>query len=306
MLPQPIQYQGSKRKLASTILKYMPKTIERLVEPFAGSAAISIAAASNEMAESYWINDLNQMLVKLLQCMTEQPKAISSFYRQLWSEQFTYEYGFVEHYYHVRESFNKTHDERLFLYLLARCVKGAVRYNSDGNFNQSPDKRRHGTQPETMQQNIFAFSRLLSQKAVFSGLDYREVLSQTKQSDLVYMDPPYQGVCGDRDSRYFAQIKFDDFVNALHELNHRRIPFLLSYDGKRGSRQFGSSLPDSLRLTRVELEAGRSAQSTLLGRSELTIESLYISQELSRHLEQTPPKSAVPEQIPLLEKVGYA
>jgi len=32
----------------------------------------------------------------------------------------------------------------MLLYLLDRCVKGAVRYNKEGWFNQSPDKRRLG------------------------------------------------------------------------------------------------------------------------------------------------------------------
>jgi DNA adenine methylase len=45
-LPHPAQYQGSKRNLASHILKFLPDKIDRLVEPFAGKAAISIATAA--------------------------------------------------------------------------------------------------------------------------------------------------------------------------------------------------------------------------------------------------------------------
>lgn len=52
-LPHPIQYQGSKRNLAPVILRYVPKGIERLIEPFAGSAAISIATAARQMEKSY-------------------------------------------------------------------------------------------------------------------------------------------------------------------------------------------------------------------------------------------------------------
>ena len=43
--PQPIQYQGSKRLLAPLILRYVPEDAARLVEPFAGTGALSIAAA---------------------------------------------------------------------------------------------------------------------------------------------------------------------------------------------------------------------------------------------------------------------
>ena len=44
-LPHPIPYQGSKRNLADQILRLFPEQFESLIEPFAGSAAITIASA---------------------------------------------------------------------------------------------------------------------------------------------------------------------------------------------------------------------------------------------------------------------
>ena len=44
-VPQPFQYQGSKRALAPLILQYLPISTTRLVEPFSGSAAGSRSAA---------------------------------------------------------------------------------------------------------------------------------------------------------------------------------------------------------------------------------------------------------------------
>lgn len=285
-IPHPIQYQGSKRNLASVILRYVPKGgIERLVEPFAGSAAISIAAAARQIAKSYVINDLNKPLMELLHLMVESPNETASFYEEIWNQQHQDSIG---HYYKIREAFNCTQDPRLFLYLLARCVKGAVRYNTDGFFNQSPDKRRHGARPETMRANILGVSSLLKGKAVFSSLDYAAILARVGTGDLVYMDPPYQGVCGDRDSRYLSGISHGDFIHALELLNARGISYIVSYDGRRGDKTFGDSLPSSLGLTRVELEAGRSSQATLLGRDEITFESLYLSQALTEKLIHKP------------------
>jgi DNA adenine methylase len=170
--------------------------------------------------------------------------------------------------------------------LLARCVKGAVRYNADGLFNQSPDKRRMGTRPATMRSNILGVSSLLQGKSRFSSLDYRVVLDQAVVGDLVYMDPPYQGVCGERDSRYFSGIDHQEFVLALEGLNARGISYIVSYDGRRGNKTFGESLPSYLELSHVELDAGRSSQSTLLGRDERTYESLYLSSALMARLTQ--------------------
>ena len=284
-IPQPFQYQGSKRSLATTILRYFPEKAARVVEPFAGSAAISIACAARGRSSEFWLNDFNRPLAELLGLIINQPESLAEFYHSTWREEPA---DALEHYYRVREDFNRTQDPRLLLYLLARCVKGSVRYNSDGLFNQSPDNRRLGTRPAAMRENILSVSMLMRGNTITSSSDYRDILANVKDSDVVYMDPPYQGVCGERDSRYFTGISFDDFVLALDLLNGRGIRYLISYDGRLGTRSCGKPLPHYLQLTLVELEAGRSTQSTLLGRDEVTFESLYLSQSLAAEVEARP------------------
>lgn len=305
-LPHLVQYQGSKRNLAKQILQFFPTKMTRLVEPFAGTGAISVASSAHQIAHSFWLNDLNKPLIKLLELAIETPHELADFYQKLWNEQHD---DSIAHYFEVRSRFNETNDPRLFLYLLARCVKGSVRYNSDGFFNQSLDKRRKGTRPETMKKNIVGVSNLLNGKCKFTSLDYRDVLEQTQSGDFIYMDPPYQGVCGNRDSRYLSGIDFDDFVSTLKQLNRKNAVFAISYDGKLGDKSFGKVLPESLNLQRLELEVGRSSQSTLLGKEETTIESLYLSPSLSESLVDIPIKDFIysckkPKQLTLLEKHG--
>ena len=285
ILPHPIPYQGSKRNLASEILRYFPSRIDVLYEPFAGSAAITIAAAANRLANRFHINDLNQPLMNLWREIIENPEEISSKYRQLWLAQ---DGDPKSHYIQVREEFNRTGRPELFLYLLARCVKGSVRYNSRGEFNQSADNRRKGMRPETMRHQILGVSYLLRSRTEITALDYREVLNKATPTDLVYMDPPYQGVCRNRDPRYFEAVRITDFVAALDELNRRRIRYLVSYDGRTGDKTYGETLPRELNLTLIELYAGRSSQATLLGRDDITIESLYLSPSLADELAHIP------------------
>lgn len=52
-VPHPIPYQGSKRQLAPVVLSYFPSRFGRLVEPFAGSAAVSLAAAHRRLADTF-------------------------------------------------------------------------------------------------------------------------------------------------------------------------------------------------------------------------------------------------------------
>lgn len=279
--PHIVQYQGSKRLLAPQILRYMPRRFNRLVEPFAGMAAVSIAAACADKAARFHVNDLNAPLVALLREAVNNPQRLIDDYSALWAQQFSYEERHTEHFYAVRERFNSGETTPAnMLYLLARCVKGSVRYGKDGKFNQSPDKRRHGVRPQTLAGNVRLVSQLLRGRTSFSALDYHEVLDTATPGDLVYMDPPYQGVSETRDRRYLAGVPYGEFAEALAALDCRGVDYLVSYDGACGGREYGVELPRSLRCRRVKLSAGRSTQATLLGRNETTLESLYVSDAL--------------------------
>jgi len=284
-VPHPIPYQGSKRNIALEILRYFPEDIEVLHEPFAGSAAISLAAAARQLARKYWLNDLNKPLIDLWGQIINHPKELSQQYEFLWHDQ---QQDPRNYYDKIRNDFNVTGRPDYFLYLLARCVKASVRYNANGEFNQSPDKRRKGARPTTMRNMIFGASYLLKEKTKVTSKNYRDVLLKAKTGDLVYMDPPYQGVCRDRDNRYLTGVQFCEFVEALEDLNKRRIRYIVSYDGRTGEKVHGKLLPPELSLTHVEIHAGRSSQATLLGREDLTVESLYLSPELSEKLSEVP------------------
>jgi len=281
-IPHPIPYQGSKRALAPAILAYFPPDTHRLLEPFAGAAAVSLAAASAGRARSFALNDSNAPLMDLWTRIVESPESIAAAYSKLWESQHGRE---REYYDWVRANFNRTKRADYLLYLLARCVKAAIRYNSDGEFNQSPDNRRRGMRPATLARHIAEASRLLRGRTEIAAGDYRAALAAATPRDLVYMDPPYQGVCGTRDPRYFGSFDRVAFHAALAELNGRGISYILSYDGRNGERVYGKPMPESLSLRRVEVEAGRSSQATLLGRSSVTVESIYLSPALVQRLD---------------------
>lgn len=101
-VPHLVQYQGSKRRLAPLILLFMPPTFKRLIEPFAGSAAVSLAAAFHGRTQSFVINDLNAPLIGLLQEAVERPQELAAAYTALWEAQFSYAGGSLQHYAAVR------------------------------------------------------------------------------------------------------------------------------------------------------------------------------------------------------------
>lgn len=281
-VPHPFPYQGSKRGIAKYILPYFPSDVRCLIEPFCGAGAVSIAAAAHGLAKRFAMNDLNKPLMDLWAEILERPGVLCDEYERQWLEQHPDRKGY---FFKVRSQFNATHNPHQLLYLLARIVKGSVRYSSDGLFNQSADNRRSGMRPNTMRQNILGVSNLLADKTIISAVDFRNAVRKAKENDLVYMDPPYQGTSFTRDHRYFNGLSYDDFVEALSLMNEKNISYIISYDGVTGEKTHGKLLPKNLSLEHLHIHAGRSSQATLLGNSHETIESLYLSPFLVRRLE---------------------
>lgn len=285
-MPQPIPYQGSKRNIAKRILSLVPDNVGTLVEPFAGSAAVSIRAAYTNRAKQFHLNDLNTPLMDLLSLIINEPEQIAADYEKLWQMQLGQERKFYDE---VRAKFNSSGRPDLFLYLLARCVKASVRYNSEGQFNQAPDNRRKGRRPDSMRNEIHAVSALLKGKTKITSQHFTAVAEHLNPgSDVVYMDPPYQGTSSGRDSRYCSGIETSELVSFVSQLNAQNVMFILSYDGRKGSKVYGENLPNELGLSRVEIKVGRSTQSTLLGKQDVTFESLYLSPALIARLKIEP------------------
>src|SRR3989442_556638 len=74
-LPQPIPYQGSKRLLAPTILGVVTgRKFRRLYEPFAGSGAVTLAAAKFGLAEHFVLGDSLAPLIGIWDEMLQRPQ----------------------------------------------------------------------------------------------------------------------------------------------------------------------------------------------------------------------------------------
>lgn len=275
-VPHALPYQGSKRLLAHAIVRLIPADTEVLVEPFAGSAAISIAARYGRFVSNTVINDINEPLARLWAELLRDPIGLADHYEHLWLEQLTDPKAY---YLTVREKFNSQREPHLLLYLLARCVKAAVRYSKSGQFNQSADNRRLGAKPATMRERICRTSATMAGTTVHSG-DYADLLLQAPDNSVVYMDPPYQGVTNVRDHRYMRGLPRAAFESVLGAAISLGKSFIISYDAIRDDAKYGLPLSPDLGLLHIHLAAGRSSQATLQGLDTTTIESLYLSPAL--------------------------
>ena len=178
VIPHPIPYQGSKRRLASVILQLAPKKVETLFEPFAGSAAITLAAAARKMANRYVIGDSLEALVGIWKTILEEPENLADEYERIWRAQ---QEDPPTHYLMVRDEYNRSRNNAAqLLYLLARCVKNAVRFNGAGEFNQSADHRRTGMNPGKMRTQIQVACKLLAGRTTAVATDYSSLWTRRR------------------------------------------------------------------------------------------------------------------------------
>ncbi len=284
-VPHPIPYQGSKRWLAPAICGCIPPNTQTLYEPFAGSAAVSLYAAAAGSARRFVLGDLHTPIADLWDAIIQSPNDLADEYERLWIEQAAVGKG---HFSQVRSAFNRSPQPSTFLYLLARCVKAAIRYNRNGEFNNTADHRRRGARPETMRGNIVRAAKLFAGKTKVLNAPYLDTLGDATTADVIYLDPPYQGTSGERDNRYVKGMIFTQFCEGLQQLADRDLSLMISYDGRVGDKIYGQRLPPRLKLRLFEIKAGRSTQETLLGRDGVTYESLYISESLLERIDRLP------------------
>ncbi|WP_446186048.1 DNA adenine methylase [Erwinia sp. 1181_3] len=276
-IPHPIPYQGSKRKLAPVIYSVIPRDIRFFYEPFAGSAAMTLFMAENNAAERFVIGDKFPSIIKLWEMMVNSPDQIIEQYSLIWQ-------GFDgenhKYFNEIRDLYNETKEPAALLYLVCRCVKNAVRFNSKGKFTQSADKRRKGMSPEKMAAAIEGASKLLKGRVEFRIGDWKDTSRDAESPDFVYMDPPYLGTTIGKDKRYHEQLEVDSLVSGLESFNKKDIRFALSYDGMTGDKEYGPALPENLGMSRLLINAGQSSQATLNGLRAETVESLYLSENI--------------------------
>lgn len=158
---------------------------KRLIEPFAGSAAVSLALA--DAFDEIWLNDVNADLMNVYTVLRESPEEYIEMTRALFSP----ETNNPETYYRLRDEFNRTRSRQkraaLFLYLNRHGYNGLCRYNNVGEFNVPFGKYKRPYFPEAELRAAVDVLR----KSNLTCLDFEEVMRQAGPGDVVYCDPPY-------------------------------------------------------------------------------------------------------------------
>lgn len=261
-----IKWSGSKRSQSDEIISFFSTQINTYYEPFLGSGAV----LGHLKPKKAVVSDINKPLIALWKDLQKSPQKVLEDYKKHW--------GLLQkkghtYFYKIRDQFNKKQAPTDFLFLTRTCVNGLIRYNKNGEFNNSLHHTRKGMHPDRLEKIIFDWYSLIKDYK-FLDFDYRAATKDAKRGDFIYLDPPYfnTGV------RYFGAIDYDEFIEYLDALNKKAVKFALSYDGKRGDKSFVVDLPPKLYKKHILIHSGNSTFNKVQnGKVEKVQESLYLN-----------------------------
>lgn len=261
-----IKWSGGKQSQTQQIVSYLPKNFNTYYEPFLGGGAM----LGYLQPKKAICGDINQPLIMLWELIKQKPDLVIKKYKKNWSNLQKSGHRF---FYKKRGGFNRRKSPDDLLFLSRTCVNGLIRYNRDGEFNNSFHYTRKGMHPDRLTRVILKWSAIIKNHQFFAA-DYRKTTKRAREGDFIYLDPPYFNTRG----RYFGNINFGDFVDYLSELNSRGIKFALSYDGMRADKKYPVNMPKNIYKRHVLIHSGNSTFRKVQDKKiEKVHESLYLN-----------------------------
>ena len=182
-----VKWAGGKRSLVPEIVKVLPETFGEYWEPFVGGGAVFFALDSRIRRAHLSDSNLDLMIAyRMVTTRTED--LIDALHEHA-------EKHNRRHYKRVRDKMHAEQDEvqlaARLIYLNKTCFNGLYRVNKAGRFNVPIGRQSNPTICDV--NNLRAASEVL-QKATISVYGFNDEEIAPAAGDLIYCDPPYDGV----------------------------------------------------------------------------------------------------------------
>ncbi|APG63763.1 hypothetical protein LPB140_09660 [Sphingorhabdus lutea] len=199
-----LKWAGNKHRVISHILPVLPSG-ERLVEPFAGSCAISLVSTY----PNFLLSDTNADLIDLFINIQTDADLILKETENL----FDGSNNNADAFYELREEFNSSPNSirksSIFIYLNRHCFNGLCRYNKSGIFNVPFGKYTNPKCPKNEIMNFASFAK----EATFYHQSFEDTFAQARPGDVFYCDPPYSPLTA---TSNFTSYSKNEFGEAEH------------------------------------------------------------------------------------------
>ena len=206
-----VKWVGGKGSLWPRVGALLPPVIRgTYYEPMVGGGSTFFALArAGRLAGPVVLSDVNPHLLALYRAVQRTPEAVLRLLREM--EQ-RYDADAERVFYAERAALQtESADEETaarVLFLNRTCFNGLWRVNSKGAFNAS--WCRNNPRPRIVfAERVLACSRALRGVTLLHA-DYREALTDVRQGDVVFLDPPYIPVSDTADFTAYAAGGFDD------------------------------------------------------------------------------------------------
>ena len=190
----PIKCQGIKTKLVPWIRAIVPFDFDGIwIEPFLGSGVVVF----NVLPKRALLADSNPHLINFYEAISVGAITPASTRHHLESQGAELYRSNGEHYYIVRERFNRIHDPLDFLFLNRACFNGLIRFNRKGEFNvpfcRKPNRFSRSYITKICNQVKSVRDILTARDFTFATQDLSETIGVAQSADFMYCDPPYVG-----------------------------------------------------------------------------------------------------------------
>lgn len=220
-----LRWAGGKTRLLKLLRPHFPAEFATYYEPFVGGGAVFFDSGHRATSGAV-LADLNPELINCWLCVRDEPAALLEAldaYDGMDTE---------PQYYAVRDGEQPdgaVERAARFLYLNQTAWNGLWRVNRWGRFNVPWGARPfRGMTPEEM----LGLSELL-RPADLREADFREVLSEPRAGDFVYLDPPYLPVSDTSKFYLYTEKRFRrpdlaELAGVCRELTERGVHWVLS------------------------------------------------------------------------------
>ena len=195
-----LKWAGGKTQLVPELLKRVPKTYNKYLEPFLGSGALFFALNPKKAV----LNDSNRELIETYKVVQERPEELIILLKN-------HARNHSKAYYYEMRAQPVDFTDPLaaaarLIYLNKTCFNGLYRVNRQGQFNVPIGSYKNPLICD--EKNILLCSQVL-QGTELTSLDYRKFLEKYAEGgDFAYLDPPYIPVSEYSDFNRYSKEKF--------------------------------------------------------------------------------------------------
>jgi DNA adenine methylase len=190
----PLKCQGIKTKLVEWIKDHAVLEKDGVwIEPFMGSGVVGF----NMRPGRAIFADVNPHIINFYNAI-QQGKITAGIAKDFLEKEGTQLLARGEdHYYEVRERFNKTSDPLDLLFLNRACFNGVMRFNKKGGFNvpfgHKPERFAKAYVTKIANQIKYVTQAVSQYDWQFVCADFRQTIATASAEDFIYCDPPYMG-----------------------------------------------------------------------------------------------------------------